>query len=434
MMTNKIKNVSLLLLLLLINTLNAEAQCTVIAPVPNNACYQSVVLSDSYCCNVAWDGTCQWQYDACAPTGGGGSPTSGDCFGSIAICTNNSNFSVDPNGFGTIDELCTGCISNPYTNPASSNSGCLLSGELNSTWFSITVSASGTLAFSFGAPGPVNCYDWAMWPYNPNACNQIAANTLAPIRCNWNGGCNSFTGVGPVPPGGNASNFEPVLNVVAGQQFMICFSNYSSALTNVPLNFSGTASIACVTLSVELSAFSATNMRAYNHVEWATGAEINSSHFELERSTDGIEFFQIATIEAAGNATTETLYDFEDHFISSGLTYYRLNQVDNNGDSKYSNIIVVSAAPMNEFKILTIYPNPSNDLFKLHLTQPSAGEVEVSVTEYSGRKLYTESVFVPKGNTAMVFPVGDYDNGLYIVRILNTQTGESDEMKLSVSK
>lgn len=433
MTPNKIKKVGLLLFVLLVNLLNLNAQCPIVAPVPNNSCYQTVIANDSWCCYNSWDGLCQSAYDACVPTGGV-PPTSGDCFASIAICTNNSNFAVDPNGFGTFNELCTYCTSNPGTNPASGNMGCLLSGELNSTWFSITITTSGTLAFSFGTPGAANCYDWAMWPYNPNACNQISANTLAPVRCNWNGTCNSFTGVGPVPTGGNANNFEPILNVVAGQQFLICFSNYSSALTTVPLAFSGSASIACVTLSVEMNSFTATNMRAYNQVEWSTTAEINNSHFELERSIDGIEFYHVATVEGNGNTLTESIYQYEDHFINDGLTYYRLKQVDYNDAFTYSNIIAVSAATLNEFKILTLYPNPSSELFKLHLTQPTSGEVEISISEYNGRKLYAENLFVSKGNNALVFPVTNYSNGLYIVRILNKQTGEMDEIKLSIIK
>ena len=433
MIPNKMNDFKLLCLLFLLTVFNAVGQCPVVAPVPNNACYQTVIANDSWCCNNSWDGLCQSAYDACAPSGGG-SPTSGDCFGSIAICTDNTNFSVDPNGYGTVNELCTYCTSNPGSNPASGNMGCLLSGELNSTWFSITITNPGTLAFSFGTPGLTNCYDWAMWPYNPSACNQIAANSLAPIRCNWNGSCNSFTGVGPVPPGGNANNFEPVLNVVAGQQFMICFSNYSSAFTTVPLDFYGTASVACITLSVELTSFEATNMRAYNLIEWSTASEVNNSHFELERSTDGVEFVQIATIEGNGSTTSESNYEYKDYFISSDLTYYRLNQVDFNGEVTQSNIVVANAAPVDEFKILTIYPNPSSELFKLHLTQPMAGEVEVSISEYSGRKIYAESVFVPEGNTALIFPVGDYSNGFYVVSILNKETGEMDEMKVSVSK
>src|SRR5690606_13836149 len=107
---------------------------------------------------------------------------------------------------------------------------CLLSGELNSTWMVINVATSGTLQFSFGALNTTsfNCYDWIMWPYNSNTCSQIFNNTIAPVRCNWNAPCEEFTGIGSPPPaGGDPGNFEPNLNVTAGDQFIVCFSNYS---------------------------------------------------------------------------------------------------------------------------------------------------------------------------------------------------------------
>lgn len=114
----------------------------------------------------------------------------GDCNVAIPVCTN-LGFQIDPSGYGLVDELCTYCTSNPGTNPADpANWGCLLSGELNSTWFTVNVAAGGTLEFSFGAPGTVgNCYDWIMWPYNPTACTAISSNTLAPTTCNWNSPC-----------------------------------------------------------------------------------------------------------------------------------------------------------------------------------------------------------------------------------------------------
>ena len=149
------------------------------------------------------------------------------------VCTN-ASFQVDPNGSGNIVEFTSGSFTNPSINPASLNSGCLLSGELNSTWMVVNIATTGTLEFSFGADGGSNCYDWIMWPYNGLAtCNQIINNTLQPIRCNWNGFCEGFTGVAtPLPPGGDASNFEPEINVVCGQQYLICLSNFSSATTS----------------------------------------------------------------------------------------------------------------------------------------------------------------------------------------------------------
>lgn len=174
-----------------------------------------------------------------------GQLTAGDCHQAVPVCTN-QNFQISPNGFGAVNELGIGTISNPNTNPASGNQGCLLTGEQNSTWVLVNIAQSGTLMFSFGAPGPVQCFDWIMWRYTPNTCAQILNNTIAPIRCNWNAPCNSFTGMAnPIPPGGLPGNFEPPLSVQCGDQFLICFSNYSSAVTAVPLNFFGTALVTC---------------------------------------------------------------------------------------------------------------------------------------------------------------------------------------------
>ena len=175
----------------------------------------------------------------------------GDCTNSTDACTNPS-FNVTPSGFGNIEEFTTtSTISNPQTNPnpIPGNMGCLLAGELNSTWLLINVSSSGTLEFSMGTAGTNNCFDWIMWPYDPTqTCTEILNNNWPPIACNWNGMCTGITGManpGNLPAGGDPSDFEMGLNVNAGDQFMICFSNFSSASTNVPLDFFGTATVSC---------------------------------------------------------------------------------------------------------------------------------------------------------------------------------------------
>lgn len=192
----------------------------------------------------------------CSPCGTPPPPPPGpviasDCSGAVNICTS-ASFAVDPSGSGSVVEFTSGSVSNPSTNPGSANSGCLLTGEANSTWMVVNIATTGTLEFSFGADAASsNCLDWIMWPYTgPASCTQIINNTLAPIRCNWNGACEGYTGVGSPPPaGGDPSNFEPEINVTCGQRYLICLSNYSSASTAVPLSFFGTSSISCSTFT-----------------------------------------------------------------------------------------------------------------------------------------------------------------------------------------
>ena len=179
-----------------------------------------------------------------------------DCVDAINICADQP-LQITPNGAGNVIELTTGSFSNPSTNPGPVNSlgtlnaGCLLSAGPNPTWMIINIAASGPLEFTFGADNGTGCLDWIMWPYSPTACNEIIANTLAPIRCNWNGACEGFTGMATIlPPGASPTNFEAALNATVGQQFLICMSNYSSLNVTLPLSFpdpsiNGNVNISC---------------------------------------------------------------------------------------------------------------------------------------------------------------------------------------------
>lgn len=174
-----------------------------------------------------------------------------DCADAVPGCTTPS-FTIEPNNPATnIVDFTSGSISNPSMNPnpVPGNSGCLLSGETSSTFITISVVSTGTLEWSIIGPSG-GCFDWIMWPYqNPTVtCNGITGNTLPPVACNWNGMCNGNTGMAPagqLPPSGDQSSYEAPLNVTAGQQFLLCLSNYSGTSQNVNLNFFGSANVAC---------------------------------------------------------------------------------------------------------------------------------------------------------------------------------------------
>lgn len=179
---------------------------------------------------------------------------SGDCSTATGGCdipdfmlwgaTPPGSVSPDPNVGNFLNDLPSGNnISNPNTNPntnnlGGTNSGCLLSNELNPVWMVFTVTTAGPLEFTIGSAGGTGFFDWALWPYynNPatgaDACADITNNTLPPAACNWNGSSAGFTGMltaaNVTALGGNNANFEAPLMVQPGDQFVLCFSNYSS--------------------------------------------------------------------------------------------------------------------------------------------------------------------------------------------------------------
>ncbi|MCO5260524.1 MAG: gliding motility-associated C-terminal domain-containing protein [Crocinitomicaceae bacterium] len=178
-----------------------------------------------------------------------------NCDLAIPGCTT-PNFTVNgSNPSYNITDFTAGSYTNPSSNPQGVNSGCLLSGETVSTFISITIITSGTLQWSLiglnaaGNPSGNGCFDWIMWQNtNGNACTGIHNNTLAPIACNWNGTCNGNTGMSTpanYPPNASSSSYQPPINVNAGDQFILCLSNYSYTNQNVNLNFFGSAQVTC---------------------------------------------------------------------------------------------------------------------------------------------------------------------------------------------
>jgi hypothetical protein len=168
------------------------------------------------------------------------------CFTPQHLCSG-SVFTIIPNNAPGLGSMLN--ISNPTTNPASSNSGCVNTGGVHVYWFLITVISSGNLEFAFGLPNTGNpqsgFYDWIMWPYSISACASIFGNSLPPVRCNWNFVATGGTGIGNVPIGSNPANFEPSLPVTAGQQFLIMLDNYSAVNTLVTFSSTGTALLGC---------------------------------------------------------------------------------------------------------------------------------------------------------------------------------------------
>jgi hypothetical protein len=92
------------------------------------------------------------------------------------------------------------------------------------------------------------------------------------------------------------------------------------------------------------------------HLSWITASEINNHHFEIEKSSNGMEFFKIG--EVAGNGTTSEQNDYRySDKANSGVNYYRLRQVDNDGTSAYSKVVSVNASALVSHRTI-VYPNP----------------------------------------------------------------------------
>jgi len=86
-------------------------------------------------------------------------------------------------------------------------------------------------------------------------------------------------------------------------------------------------------LPIELTQFNGYKTNEYNVLNWQTASEHNNSHFLLERSVNS-EFSTITKIEGAGNSSSKLDYSFIDYSAPQTINYYRLTQVDFDGNSR----------------------------------------------------------------------------------------------------
>lgn len=178
-------------------------------------------------------------------------------------------------------------------------------------------------------------------------------------------------------------------------------------------------------LPVEFLFLEAENNPAGIQLKWATASETNNKGFELERTISPlVNFEKIAWI--AGNGTTSSvyLYHFEDRNLISGMNYfYRLKQVDLDGNFSYSKI-VSGMIPVSKHEI-TVMPNPFSESTSIIYTLSEDAHVRLEVYNQSGQKAATlVNKFQEAGNYPLQFTPrkSGYAPGIFeIIFLVNDQ-------------
>jgi hypothetical protein len=115
-------------------------------------------------------------------------------------------------------------------------------------------------------------------------------------------------------------------------------------------------------LPVELTSFTASVTKSGTGLlQWHTAAELNNDRFEIERSVNGVDFTQLGSVDGSGTTNRPNDYQFEDTNPVLSLVYYRLKQVDFDGEFEYSSLVPLdfTSGESNSGQ-LTVSPNPIN--------------------------------------------------------------------------
>ena len=174
-------------------------------------------------------------------------------------------------------------------------------------------------------------------------------------------------------------------------------------------------------LPIELLNFSGAQTNNGVDLKWETANELNSDHFEIQRSEDAVMFEFLSSVKATGNSETEIQYQYLDDAPISGNNFYRLKQVDIDGSYKFSNTIVVE---VDRSMDLQIFPNPTTD--KLFITTNIKGQYYIEILSATGKEVYKS---YPENNLSNTFNLNikELQQGIYIVKLISGNTILTDQ-------
>ncbi|GGF00607.1 T9SS type A sorting domain-containing protein [Hymenobacter cavernae] len=174
-------------------------------------------------------------------------------------------------------------------------------------------------------------------------------------------------------------------------------------------------------LPVELTAFNAARTGTTVSCTWATASEKNNEKFVVERSLDAKTFQAIGTVEGAGTTTNTSNYSFVDQQPTLGINYYRLRQVDTDGEESFSPVVAVKGCADCLASDVTVAPNPGTGRFELY-TNWSATTLTGTVTNTLGAPIITLAQTLAAGPQRTMFDLSQQPVGVYFVH-LQTSSG-----------
>lgn len=168
---------------------------------------------------------------------------------------------------------------------------------------------------------------------------------------------------------------------------------------------------------------------------WETYSEINNQGFEIQRTSDGINWLSIGWIDGAGNSTETLKYSFTDYNLKPGDFYYRFKQLDYDGKTSYSNIVLLNLNKLsNDQNLFLLYPNPSSNGQNLQIRSWLDKEMEttIQIRDMIGRELAIWKHTFEKNASIYTLP-SNYSPGTYYITIISMRDGETFKVPFTIN-
>lgn len=301
----------------------------------------------------------------------------------------------------TLDNTCVPPLTSPISALAGNNNErvpCSGSLSFNSAPVFYTVECDvdgGTFSVDLGAitptSGTITRYEAALYGPVTASCPVISGGAF--VDCDEN-------------TTGAAMTLSTPTSVNAGDVYVVLIDMEGGTGT-FTLNAGGDA------LPVELMSFNGKINGDKDDLFWETASEINVSHFELEYSTNAVNYSTIASLRSNNSASN---YFAENTKPVIGKNYYRLKMVDNDNSFKYSNVVVLDRKA-RKISIASIEPNPTSGFVNATIVSPNDANVYLRLFDAKGKLISKEAKMIVEGTNKVSIDLSSIGSGLYLLQV-----------------
>ena len=179
-------------------------------------------------------------------------------------------------------------------------------------------------------------------------------------------------------------------------------------------------------LSVDFLNFKGTHSKGNNQLYWTTTSSSINDHFDIEYSVDGVNFTKVGMVKGVVSSGIQTSYSFNHLVGSETNAYYRLKQVDVDGDFKYSKTIFIECKP--GYSIFSIYPNPAADLIAIQRNGLLDHNIEVVLKNIRGQAIIKKVFY--QGTTICYLDLTTCYEGVYTLTIVDGNFSETHKIEV----
>jgi len=179
----------------------------------------------------------------------------------------------------------------------------------------------------------------------------------------------------------------------------------------------------CIVVPVEWISFHGESLDQANKLEWLVNEDTQVDLYNIQRKSDQHSDFHTISVISNTFKTNNASYEFLDETAVEGTRYYyRLQQMDQDGNFSYSNVISLKMSISNNAE-LEIYPNPASDQLEISLQTPRDTNVELKLYNVAGIEMDTEALNIPtmleNGSRTISANISSLKSGVYTLLLEN---------------